>query len=312
MAEILTVGEILVEIMREEVDIPLNTVNSFRGPFASGSPAIFIDTVAKLGHDVAIIGGVGDDEFGEVCLKRLQEDGVNTEGIKINKLPTGVAFVAYFKDGSRKFIYHIRDSAATEIGDLTDSKIKSSNIFHVMGCSLMIKEQLANRIIKYAKKVKESGGLVSFDPNIRVELMDKDYIKNTVERVLELSNIIFPGLSELYHLTGTNDKNKAIKIMQDKVGTLVLKKGSRGCEIYSRVLEKPLTVPSFKIKQVDPTGAGDSFDAGFLSAYLEGKGFYDCGILANACGALNATKLGPMEGVFTRDEVEEFINNNSN
>ncbi len=298
--------------MREEVDISLNTADTFKGPFASGAPAIFIDTVAKLGHDAAIVGGVGDDEFGDLCLRRLREDGVNTEGIKINKLPTGVAFVAYFKDGSRKFIFHIRDSAATEIGDIPDAKIKSSNIFHVMGCSLMIKEQLANKIIKYAKKVKKSGGLVSFDPNIRIELMDKGYIKNAVKSILELSNIIFPGLNELYYLAGTKDKDNAIKIMQDKVGTIVLKRGSRGCEIYSEILEKPLAVPSFKIKQVDPTGAGDSFDAGFLSAYLEGKGFYDCGILANACGALNATRLGPMEGVFARDKVEEFISNNLN
>ena len=312
MAEILTAGEILVEIMREEVGISLNTTDSFRGPFASGAPAIFIDTVAKLGHEAAIIGGVGDDEFGEICLKRLQEDGVDTEGIKISKMPTGVAFVAYFKDGSRKFIFHIRDSAGTEIGDLPDSKIRSSNIFHVMGCSLMIKEQLANRIIEYARKVKESGGLISFDPNIRVELMGQDYIKNAVESILELSSIIFPGLNELYYLTGTNDKDKAVKTMQNRIGTLVLKQGSKGCEIYSKTLEDPLIVPSFKIKQVDPTGAGDSFNAGFLSAYLEGKGFYDCGILANACGALNATRLGPMEGIFTRDKVEDFINNNSN
>ena len=61
MAEILTVGEILVEIIRGKVGIGLDESTTFKGPFASGAPAIFIDTVANLGHKAAIIGGVGDD-----------------------------------------------------------------------------------------------------------------------------------------------------------------------------------------------------------------------------------------------------------
>ena len=177
MIEILTVGEILVEIMREKVGIGLDKTDTFMSPFASGALAIFIDTVANLGHRAAMVGGVGDDEFGKLCLDRLKDDGVYTSDIKISKLPTGVAFVAYFEDGSRKFIFHIRDSAASDIGDLLEENIKTVKILHVMEYSLMIKKELAEKIIKYATLVKESGGKVSFDPNIRVELMDKDYIR---------------------------------------------------------------------------------------------------------------------------------------
>lgn len=66
-------------------------------------------------------------------------------------------------------------------------------------------------------------------------------------------------------------------------------------------------MPAFQIKEVDPTGAGDAFDAGFLCGYIEGKDLYSCGLLANACGALNAMKLGPMERVEKRRIVNQFV-----
>lgn len=309
MIEILTVGEILVEIMRPEIGIPLDIPGSFKGPYPSGAPAIFIDTVAKLGHSAAMVGGVGNDKLGRVCLEKLKKDGVDTSGIKVSELPTGVAFVAYFKDGSRKFIYYIRNSAASDVGDLSDNKIKTAKIFHVMGCSLMIKKELAEKIIKYATMVKKSGGIVSFDPNIRSELMNKDYIRETVKTISNISEIILPGLKELLLIANTDDKATAIKKVLEKAEMLVLKQGKKGCEIYSKDLKEPLTIPSFKVDEVDPTGSGDSFDAGFLCAYLEGKSIYDCGVLANACGALNNTKLGPMEGVLERKIVDRFLKN---
>ena len=68
--DIWTMGEILVEIMRPDVGMPLHQTGEFLGPFPSGAPAIFIDTVARLGHTAGIIGGVGQDEFGDHCLTR--------------------------------------------------------------------------------------------------------------------------------------------------------------------------------------------------------------------------------------------------
>ena len=102
MAEVLIMGEMLVEIMRPTEGIPLDKEGHFRGPFPSGAPAIFIDTVAKLGHSAAIIGGVGKDDFGKCLIDRLKKDGVDcTYVIESDKNSTGVAFVTYFADGSR-------------------------------------------------------------------------------------------------------------------------------------------------------------------------------------------------------------------
>ena len=90
MAEIMTMGEIIVEIMRGEVDSPLDKAGIFKGPYPSGAPAIFIDTVARLGHKAAIVGGVGDDDFGKCLIDRLEGDGVDCSSIiKNDRISTG-------------------------------------------------------------------------------------------------------------------------------------------------------------------------------------------------------------------------------
>lgn len=107
MAEIWTMGEMIVEIMREKENEPLDKAGVFRGPYPSGAPAIFIDTVARLGHKGGIIGGVGKDDFGKCLLDRLKSDGVDVSHVIENpKKATGCAIVTYFDDGSRKFIFH--------------------------------------------------------------------------------------------------------------------------------------------------------------------------------------------------------------
>lgn len=108
MAEIIVMGEMLVEIMREQENEELYEPGVFRGPFPSGAPAIFIDTAARLGCSTAIIGGVGKDDFGKNILDRLRKDGVDCSHVlESTERSTGVAFVTYYSDGSRKFIFHM-------------------------------------------------------------------------------------------------------------------------------------------------------------------------------------------------------------
>ena len=103
-----TMGEMIVEIMRDKVDQPLDKAGVFLGPYPSGAPAIFIDTAARLGQKAGIISGVGCDDFGKNLLDRLNADGVDTSLVLQDPTcSTGCAFVMYFSDGERKFIFHI-------------------------------------------------------------------------------------------------------------------------------------------------------------------------------------------------------------
>ena len=111
--EIIAIGEALVEVMRTRLDDPLDRPSEFVGPFPSGAPAIFADAAARLGHRVGFIGAVGDDDFGTCLLSRLRSDGVDTAHCpRVLDRATGVAFVTYFSDGSRRFLYHIAHAAA--------------------------------------------------------------------------------------------------------------------------------------------------------------------------------------------------------
>lgn len=311
MATIWTMGELLVEIMRPHSNIPLNRKGEFLGPFPSGAPAIFADTVARLDHSASIIGGVGEDDFGEVVLSRLRQDGVNCENVSISSdKPTGVAFVTYFNDGSRKFLFHIDGTAATEVRDLPAELIPRVDYFHLMGCSLMINENFRATLLKNAGTFYQKGSRISLDPNIRKELLKDKSVQEVLGPILQYCSVLFPGIEELYMVTGQDFIEEGVQELfrNTPIELIVLKKGKNGCTIFSR--EDKINIPAFSIKEVDPTGAGDCFDAAFLCALTEGKSLLECGREASAAAALNTIKFGPMEGEINKLILEEFIKKN--
>ena len=114
MAEIVIMGELLVEIMRAKEDVQLyETGEYFRGPFPSGAPGIFASTAARLNHSTGIISGVGSDDFGKNILDRMKQVGVDIRRVIVSDAAsTGAAFVTYFADGERKFLFHINNTPA--------------------------------------------------------------------------------------------------------------------------------------------------------------------------------------------------------
>lgn len=311
MSEVWTMGEMLVEIMRSRVGMGLDTLAEFIGPFPSGAPAICIDTVARLGHTAGIFGGVGADDFGKNILDRLRRDGVDTRYVyEDDAASTAVAFVTYFADGSRKFIYHIGNTPAVKSKEFDIKDISNPRFFHIMGCSLMVNEAFRKKILDTALTFVQAGARISFDPNIRVELLGGRSMDEVLGTVLENCSVIMPGIGELKMLTGETDIENGIERLfrYEKMEIVALKKGSRGCTVYSR--DRAVDVPAYPVDAVDPTGAGDCFDATLLCGLLEGKGLKECAQMASAAGALNTLKLGPMEGPINREEIERIIASN--
>lgn len=309
MGMILTMGEMLVEIMRPQAGIPLNEIAAFVGPFPSGAPAIFIDTAAKLGHSAGIIGGVADDDFGKCLLDRLASDGVDISLVKVfPNLSTAVAFVTYFKDGSRQFIFHIDGTPAVKVRFEDKAVMKHPEYFHVMGCSLMANDDFREEIFKAVDKLFQAGAKISFDPNIREELLGDKNLNEVIGPVLEKTAILMPGESELLLLSGKNKISEAVDslFVNENLELIVNKRGKDGAKIFTR--NKVIETPAYPIKEVDPTGAGDCFDAAFLCGLLEGKALKECGKMAAAAGALNASAFGPMEGKINQRTIADIIN----
>jgi len=308
MCEVWTMGEILVEIMRPKPELPFYKIDEFQGPFPSGAPAIFIDTVSRLGHSPGIIGGVGDDDFGKCIIERLGSDGVNCNHIlKSNNLPTAIAFVAYFRDGSRKFIYHINNTAATVAESPDLNEIINPKFIHIMGCSLMLNTDFYKEIIKTVEKFVSKGAEVSFDPNIRPELLHGRSINSIVDVIIERCSVLLPGIEELKLIAEENSIDKAVEKLfeNSKLKIIALKKGKDGCTVYSRDDKFDLGV--FKINPIDPTGAGDCFDAGFLCGLLENKSYIESAKIATAAASLNTAALGPMEGNININTIRTMI-----
>jgi len=301
-------GEILVEIMRPKSGQQLYDTAEFLGPFPSGAPAIFIDTVARLGHRAGIIGAVAEDDFGFCVLERLRRDGVDLRFVEhIPNQTTAVAFVTYFKDGSRKFIFHIDGTPAVMARFPEKSARKGFGFFHVMGCSLMANTAFRNEIFKAIERFHDRGFQISFDPNIRPELLgDLDLIE-IVGPVMERCAVLLPGEAELKLLSDDRDLDGAITRLFERPALkyIILKRGKEGATVYTR--EGAIDTPCFKVQEIDPTGAGDCFDAGFLCGLLEGKSLLDCGKMASAAGALNAAAFGPMEGDISQGSIRRLI-----
>jgi len=173
--DVLTVGELLVEFVRKGRDSPHRVLGEYAGPFPSGAPAIFADTAARLGLESGIVGAVGKDDFGQLLIERLRNDQVNIRFLRTcEQYTTGTTFVTYFSSGERQFLFHLKQSAAAQIRSKNVEKdfVKSFAVLHIMGSTLSLNDIVRKACYKAVRIASKAGMIVSFDPNLRAELME--------------------------------------------------------------------------------------------------------------------------------------------
>ena len=160
------------------------------------------------------------------------------------------------------------------------------------------------------RMASEAGARISFDPNMRPELLPPDRAREAFAPFIKAADILLPTADELLLLTGEATEADAVGLLlREKPGRIIaVTRGAEGCSVYAE--NQAVDAPGFAVDEIDPTGAGDCFDAGFLTALLEGMALDEAARLANACGALAVTEKGPMAGAKSRAEVEEFIASN--
>ncbi len=307
--DIVIVGDALVEIMRKGVDQPLDQAGEFLGPYPSGASSIFADAAARLGAKVGFVGAVGDDDFGLCLRNRMTQDGIDLTHLKIAPdRMTGVAFVTYFADGSRKFIYNVREGAPSLLAEsqVHPEYLAGVKFLHVMGFVLSINESCRRACYKAVELVKQAGGQVSLDPNLRPEVLTIDKVREVCRPVVEAAEIVFPSGEEATMLAGVDDIEEAVqKLLRQGPKIVALKQGEKGSTVFTE--KGRIEAPPFKVTEVDPTGAGDCYDAAFVVGLLEGWPLPRAARFANAVGALATTRQGPMEGTFSRQEVFDFM-----
>ena len=306
MYDIITVGEILVEILTDHVGQKFSEPGKLLGPYPSGAPAIAIDQAGRMGAKAAIIAKVGKDDFAKVNLDRLTADGVDVSHVKVTESnSTGTAFVTYFENGDRQFIFHFSHAACGELSpsDIDVDAVRSSKYLHIMGCSITASPSMGAAVMEAVRIAVENGVKISFDPNIRPELLSGQ-IMDYYNTILDACDVLLTGKSEMKVLFG--DAASGIRdLLSKKDRIIVVKDGSRGTELYTRA--EAFYTDTYKAVEVDPTGAGDCFDGTFLAMLASGSDLKTCVRYANAAGALGVEKRGPMEGNSFRAYLEAFM-----
>ena len=307
MGKIVSLGEILVEVMANTKGVGFREPMTFTGPFPSGAPPIFISQAARMGAQTAYVSTVGDDDFGRLNVDRLRADGVDVSAISIDPvLPTGHAFVRYRPDGNRDFCYNITHSAsgATRMTAEAEHVFSEATHLHVVGNS-MFTDEIRRMTTEAARDIKSRGGTVSFDPNLRKEMLSQPGLRAAIENVLSFTDLFLPSGEELFLGVDTEDTEDAIKAHLDRgMRAVVHKQGSQGATYHDGSVI--LRQPPYPAEEVDPTGAGDCFGGAFVALWIAGHPPDECLRLAAAAGALAVMKLGPMSGAEDYETVRSF------
>ncbi|MEM7718501.1 MAG: sugar kinase [Pseudomonadota bacterium] len=308
----LCIGEILVEIVACQPGNGFTEPLELIGPFPSGAPAIFIDQCARMGSHAAIVGAVGQDDFGRVCIERLATDGVDVSAIaEIPDLPTGTAFVRYRPDGDRDFVFNMWTSAAGRLSwsPSVEQVASCSGHLHVMG-TLLLNPVVWPLIARAVDMIKGRGGTMSFDPNTRKELHLDAETQKRFDILLAKTDILLPSGGELLTAAGTAGESAAIKaLLSLGIQEVVVKRGPDGATAYTADGGE-FVQPAFVVEEVDPTGAGDCFGGAYVAARRMGSDVETALRYGAAAGACNVAVRGPMEGAGTRFELDQFIAEN--
>ena len=264
-----------------------------------GSGAILACGAARLGLRVAFAGVVGDDLFGTFMREELAARGVDIRGIAVDPhRPTGLSVILSQLDDRA-----ILTSLGT-IGDLRASLIDPETLAssrHVHVSSFFLQRGLAADLPDLFDEAHDAGLTTSVDPNWDPSegwdggLMD----------LLPQIDVFLPNEMEALRLAHISDTDEAIVRLRARAPFVVIKRGEQG-SVGARTGEI-VHVPSFPTSVVDTTGAGDSFDAGFLTAFLANESLEASLRIANACGALASLATGGTDAQPTMDEVRAAI-----
>lgn len=315
MAEFLTIGEPLVVLASDEVDVTLDKVQRFSKYIAGAELNVAIG-MSRLGHSVSYISKVGEDPFGKFIIDKANEAGIDTRFLIKSKMPTGFYLKEKVSQGDPAVAYFRKNSAASQ---LTTDEIKSINtegakIAHLSGIFPALSETALETFKGFNEKLNESGILTVFDPNLRPKLWDStETMIQTINQLAKNSQIILPGISEGKILVGSKEPEKIADfylLQSNLTHTVVVKLGAAGAFVKTKSGEK-FTIQGFKVRNVaDTVGAGDGFAVGLESALIEGKSLKEAVKRACAVGALAVQSFGDSDGYPTSDELRVFYEEN--
>ena len=263
--------------------------------------------LARLGIPASWISVLGDDELGELVLHRLRAEGVDTSGVRrIADRATGLYIREEVAGRLRVYYYRSGSAAATLSPNAFDpSMLQGAAFLHLTGITGALSQECAEFLPWAATTARDAGVRVSYDVNYRSRLWDPSAAQAATEALLPLIDVLFVGHDEANALWGWETDTALEQLSKIGPSEVILKLGADGCA--AMINGEQLTSLGFPARQLDPIGAGDAFDAGYLAATLWGWAPEKRLRAANAMGAFCVQNLGDYEGLPNRRELDGFL-----
>lgn len=262
--------------------------------------------LARLGHAVSWTGRVGADELGQRVLRDLQAEGVSTTHATTDEqYPTGIMIKSRRASGMTRVTYYRKNSAGSMLrpDHLDANLISSTRILHVSAITAALSRTAADAVAYAMGIAHDAGVLVSLDTNHRTALSTDAQARDMLRQLAEKADVLMANQAEAQLMTGLADPQAALHALTTiSSGDVVIKLGEHGA--VARVAEQVLTTPAVAVDVVDSVGAGDAFNAGYLSALLDGCSPEERLRRATIAGAFAVMNLGDWEGLPTRDELD--------
>ncbi|MDT7950389.1 MAG: PfkB family carbohydrate kinase [Acetobacteraceae bacterium] len=315
MAEIVCLGELLIDFVPTVTGVGLEAAETFRKA-AGGAPANVAVGLARLGVASAFMGKVGEDGFGRFLADTLRQAGVDTRPLVFAPgAPTSLAFVSLAADGDREFLFYRHTAADTLFApeEVDDAALRDCSILHYGSISL-IGEPSRSATLYAIERARHHGVRRSYDPNLRLALWpDADAAREGMRLGLRHAEIVKIGAEEVEFLTGETDVARGVRsLWHADLLLMAVTAGKEGCRWFTR--EASGAVPGYAVTAIDATGAGDAFMAGLLAEWLRTPDpLADPATLdricrvANAAGAVTTTARGAIPSLPDRAAIDRLI-----
>jgi 2-dehydro-3-deoxygluconokinase len=310
MAEVVTLGETMV-LLVPSTDGTLDTVTHFTMTHGGAETNLGIGLV-RLGHSVAWISRLGSDPFGTYLLRTLSAEGLDVSQVTIDsQAPTGVFFRERVPGHPPVGYYYRRGSAASRLcpSDLSSEMFEGAKILHCTGITPILSADCRDAVYQAIAYARGRKVRVCFDPNLRLRLVSIEQARQILLPLMREADIVLSGLGEMRLLLDEEEPTTMAARLREDYGVdeIVFKDGARGAHVVSPLGRLVGIHPVTIGLEIDPTGAGDAFDSGYLAGRLRGMPPLAAAQLGAVMGGFAVAHQGDYENLPTWQSVQPYL-----
>jgi len=312
--DVIALGELLIDFTTHGTS---EQGNQLFEACPGGAVCNVLAMLNKLDKKTAFIGKVGQDQFGVLLKKTIEDTGIDASQLLMDdEVNTTLAFVHTFANGDRDFSFYRNPGAdmMLKADEVQKEFIESTRIFH-LGTLSMTHPEVREATKKALRIAKDAGVLISFDPNLRPPLWSSlDLAKEQMEYGFGFCDILKIADNEIQFVTGKEDYDEGVRYLQEKyqIPLILLTLGKDGSRAYYKDLR--IERAGFTCNAIETTGAGDTFCGSVLSYVLEhdfanlsADQLLEMLTFANGAAALITTKKGALRSMPEKEDVLAFI-----